>query len=328
MSKGIHKIRAILKTQCVVICIGFLFLACSRPNSVESISDHTVVAVVDGSEITAEVLRGEMEVLLRQFRVKDESDMTLEEKLILKTKGLNRIIQSIILDKEAALAKVYISKDEYDEAFNEVKSGYLEDSFAKFLKVEGILLEEWEKKFKNNMLIKKLIKVSVNSKVSVSDDQVKKYYDHHQQEFQMGEQVRSLQIIVASEDEARAIQKQLKSGKIDFSVLAQEYSLGPEGPQGGDLGYFEVGQMPEEFDSVFKLKINKISETIQTPYGYHLFKVVDKKPARQMNFEESKKAIYDQLLREEQSRAFENWLVKLKDKSDIEIRHDVLAQIN
>ena len=328
MLNNFYNLTETLKVKCFVACMVFLFLACSKPNTNESITDSTVVAIVNGSEVTTEELRNEMEVLLKQFRVKDEDDMTVEEKIILKTDGLNRIIKNKILRKEATLGNVYLSKDEYNEAFSEVKNGYLEDSFAKYLEVEGIVFEEWDKKFKNNLLIKKLITERVNSKVFLSDEQVKKYYDAHQEEFQMSEQVRSLHIMVGSEDEARSIQKQLKSGKKNFSVFAQEYSLGPEGPQGGDLGYFEVGQMPEEFDSVFKLKINSISEPIQTPYGYHLFKVVDKKPARQMSFEESRKTIHAQLLRKEESKAFEDWLVKLKDKSEIDIKHGVLAQIN
>lgn len=310
------------------IGIIFMFLACSKPNSMENISNQAVVAVVNGSEITTEKLRNEMNILLRQFRVQDKDGMTPEEKFILKTNGLNRIIKNILLENEVVSNRISLAPGEYEEAIDQVKNGYPENSFYKFLQVEGISSEEWEKKFKNNMLIKKLINFRVNSKVSVSDELVKKYYEDHPEEFQKGEQVRSLHIMVESEDEARDIQKQLKSGKKDFFILAQEYSLDREGPQGGDLGYFEVGQMPEEFDGVFKLEVNKVSETIQTPYGYHIFKVVDKKPARQMNFEESKKIIYNQLLRQKQSVAFSIWLVNLKDKSDIEIKHDVLAQIN
>ena len=55
----------------------------------------------------------------------------------------------------------------------------------------------------------------------------------------------------------RQVQKELQGKQKSFSALAQEFSLGPEAIRGGDLGYFEVGQMPEEFDDVFKLKIGK-----------------------------------------------------------------------
>ena len=107
--------------------------------------------------------------------------------------------------------------------------------------------------------------------------------------FYKKEQVRALHIMVESEEEIRKIQKEIRRKQKPFSSLAKEYSLGPEGIQGGDLGYFEAGQMPEEFDDVFKLKINKISDIIRTPYGFHLFKVVGKVQERKMDFEESKK---------------------------------------
>mgnify|MGYP001400802169 FL=1 len=132
--------------------------------------------------------------------------------------------------------------------------------------------------------------------------------------------------MVASEDEANDVNKKTRAKKNDFLALAKTYSLGPEGPLGGDLGYFEIGQMPEEFDGVFKLKVNQVSDIIKTPYGYHIFKVVDKRPARLMSFDESKKIIYKQLLRDEQSIAFEKWLVELKENSDIKIKHDVLSE--
>ena len=78
--------------------------------------------------------------------------------------------------------------------------------------------------------------------------------------------------------------KKIRRKQKTFSGLAKEYSLGPEGIQGGDLGYFEAGQMPEEFDDVFKLKINKISDIIRTPYGFHLFKVVGKSSRKKNGF--------------------------------------------
>ena len=92
--------------------------------------------------------------------------------------------------------------------------------------------------------------------------------------------------MVESEEEIREIQNELRRKQKSFSDLAKEFSLGPEGAQGGDLGYFEAGQMPEEFDDVFKLKKNVVSSIIQTPYGFHLFKVVDK-----MTLEKIQKAL-------------------------------------
>ena len=103
--------------------------------------------------------------------------------------------------------------------------------------------------------------------------------------------------------------------------------MGPEGIQGGDLGYFEAGQMPEEFDDVFKLKINKISDIIRTPYGFHLFKVVGKVQERKMVFEESRSRIKKILLRDLQDKAFQKWFLKIKLNALIDIKYDVINKI-
>ncbi|MBC8282602.1 MAG: peptidyl-prolyl cis-trans isomerase, partial [Nitrospinae bacterium] len=126
----------------------------------------------------------------------------------------------------------------------------------------------------------------------------------------------------------REIQKEVRSRQKSFAALAKEYSLGPEGAQGGDLGYFEAGQMPEEFDDVFDLKIDKVSGIIKTPYGFHLFKVVDKIEERKMDFEESKPRVEKILLQDLQDKAFQEWFLNLKKNSQIEIDYESLQKIN
>ena len=323
--------KGFLKTyfvHCFFVSFLFLFIACSNSGTVEQFSDNEVVAVINGNDITVDELKDEIQVLIKQFRIKNKKDITPEEKIVLKTEGLNRAIRNNLLIVEAASNHVSLSMEEYDKALNNIKSGYQGDFFVRLAEVEGVSPRIWKKSFKNNLLIKKFIRKKFSSKTSVNERQIREYYDGHQDEFKKGQQVRSLHIMVASEGKANAVNKEIRSKKQDFSDLAKAYSLGPEGPLGGDLGYFEVGQMPEEFDGVFKLKINQVSDIIKTPYGYHLFKVVDKRPARLMSFDESKKIIYNQLLRDEQSGTYEKWLVELKDTSDIKIKYDVLSKIN
>lgn len=177
------------------------------------------------------------------------------------------------------------------------------------------------------MLIKYLINKVVNSKVSVSESELQEYFSKHSQEFQMKELVRALHIMVETEEEARNILRQLSANKKEFTQLAQEFSLGPEGIKGGDLGYFESDHMPEEFDEIFKLKVNEISSIIHSPYGYHIFKVIDKKNERKMSFDESRKLVHKKLLQEREEVAFQQWLKKLKDDASIKINYDIIAQI-
>ena len=309
------------------LVVWVLLGACSNElNSVEQTMGSTVVAEIGGHKITVTDLRKEMKFVEGQFRIGDRKSLTSEELLVLKTNALNRIIRDTILVEEAARNNIQLSRDEYELALLEAKDGYQEESFHSLLSIERISVEEWENKFKNNLLIKKLINAKGSSIVPLSEGQLRRYYEDHPEKFQKGEQVRFFHIMVGTEDEARDIRRQLKSGRKKFSMLAQEYSLSPEGAKGGDLGYFEAGELPVEFAGIFKLKGNQISEVIHTPRGYHIFKVIDKKAVRKMGFEESSKVIQGRLLHEAQDKVFQEWLVKLKNKADIKINHDVLAQ--
>ena len=109
--------------------------------------------------------------------------------------------------------------------------------------------------------------------------------------------------------------------------MAKIYSLAPEATIGGNLGYFEISQMPEEFSPIARLKKNQVSEVIKTPYGYHIFKVVDVKTPRQLSFSESKNNIFERFARDEQSDSFKKWLIELKNNSKIKINENILSKI-
>jgi len=321
-----NKMNKLFNTASIIFL--FLLFACSNKGTVEEISDNTLVAVVNGSDIVASEVRTEIQFLISQFRIKNKNNLPYEEKLQLKLKGLNRAISNRLLIMEATSSNISVSDEEYKEALLLVMSGYEGNSFYENMKIRGVTPKLWDKKFKNNLIIEKLIKNNHAGELKVNDEQVRQYYDNHQKEFKKDQEIRARHIMVATEGDAQLVYKKIKSNKSGFSELAKTYSLDPGGVAGGDLGYFSTGQMPEDFDSIFNLKLNQVSEIIKTPYGYHVFIVTDKKPARQMSFNESKKRIHNSLLRDKQAKAFNRWLLKLKDKSKIKIVNNVASKIN
>ena len=184
-----------LFAQCFFVALIFLFFACSRSSSVEEVSGSTVVAVINGNDITVDELKDEIQVLIKQFRIKNKKDITPEEKIVLKTEGLNRAIRNNLLIVEAASNHVSLSMEEYDKALNNIKSGYQGDFFVRLAEVEGVSPRIWKKSFKNNLLIKKFIRKKFSSKTSVNERQIREYYDGHQDEFKKGQQVRQGQVI-------------------------------------------------------------------------------------------------------------------------------------
>ncbi len=310
----------------ILIFVLSLF-ACDESNQIE-LGDNgsKTVAIVNEESIIQHQLVNELRQAKRKYRIKKNDPLPKEQWAWLKINTLNKIIQESLIKQEARRIGVKLRDSEFNTYLEKMKQGYKDESFQQALEIEEISQEQWIEKLKTQLLIKNLIQQVVNSKVAVSEKELLKYFTDHQKEFQKGEQVRALHIMVETEEEARDIIKILKKGK-SFSEVAKEHSLSLEGSDGGDMGYFEKGQMPEEFDEVFDLGVKKISDIIRTPYGFHVFKVVDKIPERKMSFEESKKGIRNTLLRQAQEKAFKKWLTKVKEKSEIIINYEILEQI-
>ena len=295
--------------------------------SANFIVDNEVVLTINDEKITSKQFKKMLVEQKKIFKVQNIQELKLEELTWFKNRVLDEIVKNTLLAQEIAKSNITIDQNELDEVLSQKREGYIEGTLEKTLALENISSDEWEKSIKNMRLTKKLIQEHVNSKVSVSEKEMREYFDKSD-EFHKKEQVRALHIMVESEGEIREIKKEIRLKQKSFANLAKEYSLGPEGVQGGDLGYFEAGQMPEEFDDVFKLKINKVSDIIRTPYGFHLFKVVDKVKERKMDFEESRSRIKKILLQDVQDKAFQEWFLKLKRNARINIKYDVLNKIN
>ena len=308
------------------VLLLLVVVACSNSEQVVDLSDSTIVAKVNGAGITIDDLRNETKILIKQFRVVNKNTLTNEEKLLLKIKGLNNLIRNKLIIMEAKANGIFLAAEEYDSSFRMAIDGYEGDTFSDILNVEGMSAKLWKHRLENRLLISKFIKIKFKSNSSSYDEKIQSYYDDNKEKFKKGRMVHAIHIMVATEDEAKLVQGLVKAGKKSFSDLSRQYSLGPEAAIGGDLGYFEIGQMPQEFEQIVDLKENQVSEIIKTPYGYHIFKLVDIKAPRELTLSEAKNIIYNQLLRDEQSDRFEKWLIEHKNNSKIEIRENVLSK--
>ncbi len=126
------------------------------------------------------------------------------------------------------------------------------------------------------------------AKAAVTDDAMHKVYDEAVKQMSNEEEVHARHILVASEDEAKAIEDQLKKGA-DFAALAKEKSKDPGAADGGDLGYFTKDQMVPEFaDAAFKLQKGQISDPVHTQFGWHVIKIEDKRTKPTPTFDQVK----------------------------------------
>jgi len=311
---------------CLVFFLAGFWMGCGSSEVEEAENGADEVAIVNKEVITREDFQNELKWSKRKYRIEKNDVLEPNQNVWLKTSILNELIQESLLRQEAIRQGVRVSSGEFEKFLDQSKEGYKENTFQRALDIEEISRSQWEDKLKTHLLIRKLIEEVINRKIEIKEAEMLDYFKQNMEEFQKGEQVRTLHIMVETEDEARRISKLIRKGK-SFSELAKQHSRSPEGKTGGDMGYYEAGQMPKWFDEVFKLKVNKVSDIIRTPFGVHIFKVVDKKPERKMSFEESKNKIHTILLREAQEQAFHKWVEEIKNKSEIIIKYEVLETI-
>jgi parvulin-like peptidyl-prolyl isomerase len=313
----------------LIVSVIISLSSCFDNNSpAGTVVDDMVVLIINDEEINAKQFDKVLTAQKKLLRVQKFEELKEEELVWIKTKVLDEIIGNTLIAQEINKENISINQNVLESELKKTREGYIKGAFEKALRLEGISVADWEKSIEKKLMINELIHKQVNSKVLVSDKDLRDYYNKNHKDFHKKEQVKALHIMVESEEEIRGIQKKLQSKQKTFPALAMEYSLGPEGAQGGDLGYFEAGQMPEEFDDVFKLKINEVSGIIKTPYGFHLFQAVDKIKERKMDFEESKTRVKKILIQHLQDQAFQEWIVKLKQDSKIVIKYDSLEKIH
>ena len=127
---------------------------------------------------------------------------------------------------------------------------------------------------------------------AATDDKVKSAYEQMVKDFKPTMEVNARHILVKTEDEGKAIIKELDGGA-DFATLAKEKSTGPSGANGGDLGFFGQGAMVPEFEkAAFSLKKGEHSkEPVKTQFGFHVIKVEQYRESEAPKFEEAEQQL-------------------------------------
>ncbi len=149
----------------------------------------------------------------------------------------------------------------------------------------------------------------------------------------LGETVRARHILVPSSrtdnmkersealNKAKSIKKQLDGGA-DFIELANKNNEGPAAKSGGDLGYFSKGQMVPEFDkAAFALNVGQISDVVETPFGYHIIQVEEKKAAQRLRYEDIKLELVNVIYQRKLEERFNKFVEDLKKKAEIKIQY-------
>ncbi len=241
----------------------FLFSACAAAVLSVGAIGADVVAVVNNKSVTMD----DVNAFLRTIPDANVNYDSLAKDV--KEKVLNQIIEKQLLLDEATKEGIQ-SSDEYKKELEKVS--------------KELAFEIWMKK--------------QFEKISISDEEARKFYDANGDKFKQPELFNARHIIVKTEAEAKKIITDLKSASKDkledaFAEAAKKYTMDGTKESGGKLGWFAEGRMVKEFYVATKaMKKGEMSKTpVKTQFGYHLIYLIDQKPAGKVTFDNAKEQI-------------------------------------
>ncbi|MEW6328391.1 MAG: peptidylprolyl isomerase [Thermodesulfobacteriota bacterium] len=313
-----------------LLILAFIFLMPATGSA--EIVDR-IVAIVNEDVITLAELGKEEQRLIGQLQ-QEASAATIErDKERIRTEVLNHLIERKLAEQEAKRLGLSVSEAEVDAAIEKIIRDHeiTKEQLAARLEQEGVSMEEYRQKLKEQIERFKLISQAVNAKIVITEDKLREYYKNNRRGYAGQQEYRVQHIVLSipkgcSEEEkqdilkkAEGIRQQARDGA-DFEGLARQLSRYPTASEGGNLGYLDKNELaPYMRDVITSLKTGEVSPVVETPIGYQVFKVTDIKESKEKTFEEVKEGIYQVLFEQDVNKRFTVWIKELRDRSYIEV---------
>jgi peptidyl-prolyl cis-trans isomerase SurA len=205
------------------------------------------------------------------------------------------------------------------------------EDLEKAVTSHGLNWEDFKDNIRKSILQQKVISQEVGSKVSISKEDVQKYYDDHKSEFIRPEQVALREIEVSTEGKkdselpdlkkkAETALKRVKDGE-DFGEIAKRFSDGSTAKQGGFLGVYKRGELSKELeDTVFKMKKNDLTDVLDTKQGYLVLQVLEHYDEGQQSLSKVENEIMDKMYSTRMEPKLKEYLKTLREQSYVVIK--------
>ncbi|MCG6971848.1 MAG: SurA N-terminal domain-containing protein [Desulfobacterales bacterium] len=291
-----------------------------------------IVAVVNDDVITLNELNKALKPYIQQIRTLGYLPEK-EKQMIFKVRKsvLDRLIDEKIEDQEIKREKIEISDHQIDEAIERVKEThyYTDEDLRAGLASQDITMKEYRRQIKDQLARARLISQNVKSKIVITKEDIKAYYEKHIDQYGGKEKYHLRNIIMRvpeiSDSDGRleirekmeGILQKLKAGQ-SFEALAKKYSQSPAASDGGDLGLFEFDSLsPKLQQAIKKIKPGGFTPVLDTDQGFQIFylqKIVKTagKPLKDVS-SEIENIIYNKLIDEKYSE----WIQSMRQQAVI-----------
>ncbi len=293
------------------------------------VQSGSVLAVVNDVAISQQDLSIEAAQLKAelQFRNRLLSNGQLSR---LRKQLIENLIDRELLYQQAQQRNIQIRKRWVDLALKELKNQLgNRAAYKRFLENTGLTESILRARIQKGLIIRRLLRREVIRQIKVSEAEMQAFYRKHPEYFQRKERIRVRHILIAFGDEndkvkrgnallrIQSIQLMLHENA-DFASLALEHSDDPSKVRGGDIGYLERQQLIKDFtEAAFALEPGQVSDIVETRFGYHLIKAIDRIPPSRMAYRNARDKIERTLRRNKEKKATEAYLAQQRRRASI-----------
>lgn len=328
--------RCIRATVAVALCGLWIWVvgAAVDAHSAEGVLVDRIVAQVNDDIITLYELNRKAGPYIKRVQamarpLEEERRMIYE----LREKVLNQMVDEKLTDQEIERYNIRVSEEAIDNTIEEMKKQrritdqQLRDSLQK----EGLTMEEYRTQMKNQILRVRLVNREVKSKIVITDEDIRAYYEKNKAQYVGEGRVHLRQILMVTppgaDAEAKAairekmvrVRQQAVDGAA-FADLAREHSDSPLAKEGGDLGTFPLTDLaPQILNALAGLKAGDVTDIVDTDQGLQLFYVEALEEGQGKTLEEVSAEIENILYDEIVNQKFTTWLTDLRERSHIRI---------
>ena len=297
-----------------------LFAAAAQGEIIER-----VIVKVNGDIVTQSEFEARQIAAVQQARIPAEQI----EKYLRDNNAhiLQEAIDDLLLVQRAADLGIKLRPEYIKEVLDGIKKENKiasDEELQNQLKREGMTLEELKRNIERNILKRQVLQRELESKIAVTENDIKAWYDAHMEDYTQAATVHLQEIDVRSDARNPSLARDLvvrARGGEDFTELAKTYSVGPNKASGGDLGVLHKGDLAPDVEKVaFALAPGQVSDPLPTKDGYRILKVVERTEGSVVPYEDTRAEIQRRLNQTRSSEEIERYLEGLRQKAIVDLR--------
>jgi peptidyl-prolyl cis-trans isomerase C len=304
-------------------------VAPDAPKVVAAPAGKEIAARVNGVEISALELKRASKVMMSGQR---GVQLTADQQKELEIQAVQQLVSAELLYQAGQKLEYKDLDKQIEDKLAQGRAKFSnEQDFAKAIKELEMDEKDLRDYTRRDLVITNFVEKTIVPTVKLAEDDARKFYDQNPDKFTRSESVRASHILIGldakasvddkkkAREKAEKLRKELAGGA-DFAALAKGNSTCPSSQQGGDLGYFGKGQMVAPFEqAVLALKPGEISDVVETQFGYHVIKLIEKKAAEKAEFKDVRPQIENYLKNQKTGAAVNDYLAEARKGAKIEI---------